>query len=255
MRSRPERLFPKPTAIAVMAAVLGVLIHGAVFFLVRIDAESPADPITAQPTLSFLGPSDPATIALIDPLTLLIRSEQAQPRPGLEDFRSLSISREISGFPPFFKLEENREWTAWIPAEVTERNPGAWLLERTESSLRNFGQTALPDLALPSDRMTLRSIDLMSGESRVLTLPLPTGVEASLREATFPNPATFLLDRSDTWSRPPALLVESSGNVAVDRALRQTLSANAASAVEPGDYVMVTYFFPPVNDAPPPQNP
>lgn len=246
MAIKSEKAFPKPTAIALLAAALGVAIHLAVFFLVRIETEPLADHSETRPHLTFSGEIDPTAAALIDPLTLLVRSGQNPTGPGLEDFRSLSISREISPFPPFFDLEENREWTAWMPPEITEENPGAWLLERTESSLQSFGRAPLSSLALPPDQMTLQRIDLLRGETRVSPLPLPESVEKPLREATFPGPVTFLIDRTDPWSRPQALLVQSSGDVGVDQALRATLSGNGENGAIRGSYSLVTYYLPPV---------
>ncbi len=245
MAKKARKLFPKPTGIAVAAAVLGLAIHGAIFFLIEIRVESPERSVESPQAFTFLGESDPETIALIDPLTLLIGSTRAMPGPGMEDFRTLSVSREISSFPPFLTLENNRHWRDWITESIPEENPGAWLLERTESSLQNFGREGLPDLALPPDRMTVRIVDLLETRPAYLTVPMPSAVLESSRGKTFLNPATFLFDRTSRWSRAEPLLVESSGDEAVDEALRSTLITLNGKIPVRSDYSLVTYYLPP----------
>lgn len=254
MGKNRNQLFPKPTGIAVLAAVLGIALHGAVFFLFKVGVQTPEEIVQTNGGLSYYGQPDPTTVALIDPLTLLVSSERVRPGPGLNDFRALSISREISTFPPYYTIESNREWSSWVPRQINEENPGAWLLEQSESSLRNFGRDPLPDLELPPDRMTVRVVDLIQGDTSHLSIPMSEPIRKSSQGATFLNPATFLLDRTDLWTNPAALLVESSGTVALDRALREALSSfdNAIPHSKSGEYSLVTYFLPPPNPEPAP---
>lgn len=252
MVRKKNKLFPKPTLIAVLAALLGLALHAAVFFLIEIKVKTPEEVTESDEQLSYLGRADPETVALIDPLTLLVESGRQRPGPGLEDFRALSISREISSFPPFFLIENNRDWSSWIPQQTNQENPGVWLLEQSKSSLQNFGREGLADLQLPADRMTLRVLDLLEGDTSYLSLPLPEAIQETSQGATFLNPATFLLDRTHYWSRPPALLVESSGDVTVDRAIRKILSSTKNGIPRQDGYSLVTYYLPPPSSQPSP---
>jgi len=248
MAHSSPKLFPKPTAIAILAAIVGVAVHGAVFFLLRIEVETPAVFETSAKPLSYLGVSEPDSVAFIDPLTLLIRSNEKDLDTGLEDFRSLSISREISPFPPFLAIKENRNWASWITPEVTEQNPSAWLLERSESSLQDFGREGLPAIQLAPDRILLTAHNLIAGEITSSSLEIPEAVLESMRGTPFLNPVSFLLDRTDTWSRPSALLVDSSGVAAVDQSLKDWISSGESGSSRGNGYFLVTAFLPPPPD-------
>jgi len=242
--------FQKPTRIALVAAFIGVLIHFAIFFFIRIGVEKPSQVEESRNILSYLGEPDSETLALIDPLTLLVASGRERTDPSIADFRQLSISREITPFPPFLSLEGTREWSQWVPSPNSEENPGAWLLEQTESSLRNFGRTDLPTLQLPPEQMTLHILNLQTDKETYLILPLPSVIAGYAEDANFLSPASFLLDRSSPWSRPPALPIKSSGNLLVDRALGESFLTLDNGLPKEAGYFEITFYLPPSSDEP-----
>tara|TARA_R100000027_G_scaffold52103_2_gene40797 strand:- start:22628 stop:23386 length:759 start_codon:yes stop_codon:yes gene_type:complete len=252
VRPKRQKLFPKPTAFAILAALIGLAIHAAVFFLVQIRVQEPGEVSHAQEGLVYLGNSDPESVALIDPLTLLVTSGTKRPGPQLDDFRALSISREISSFPPFYKIENNRNWDSWIQRPNREDNPGSWLLEHSESSLQSFGQEEIPDLQLTSDTTTLRIQNLTTGEVSYRSFLLPPEIQAVAVDIPFLAPASFILDRTNPLIRPSALLVESSGDAAVDRAMARALAESLSENALFSGYTMVTYYLAPID---PSQNP
>lgn len=246
VRSRKPKLFPKPTAIAVVAAVIGLALHAAVFFLVQISVQVPEEVQRPSPDFAFLGEAGPEVVAFIDPLALLVTSATIRPGPQLEDFRALSISREISSFPPYYQIEASRDWASWVPRPNREDNPGAWLLEHSESSLKSFGIQPPPDHKLPPNSTTIRIQNLETGEFSYQSVALPAEILALIDTGAFLTPASFLVDRTNPLLRPAALLVESSGDVDLDRAVRKAIiDSTYGNTVAPG-YYNFTYFLSPI---------
>lgn len=239
------RSFPKPTGLALVAAALGVAVHLVVFFSVRIGVESPASIDRAAASLGYLGEADPDSIALIDPLVFLV-SEREEALPlAIEDFRELSISREISPFPPALALADNSRWSDWITPSSTELRPRAWLLEQAVQPLREFGRLPASAGPLPPGSMTVRVLDLSSGRTFSETVPIPPALLEKGSLSAFPNPPSFVLDRLSPWTRPAPLLVESSGDLETDRALASRLAEGLlGNALEEGYYRLTIYLSP-----------
>ncbi|MFP4351555.1 MAG: hypothetical protein ACLFRP_01950 [Puniceicoccaceae bacterium] len=252
----PKKAFPKPTGIAAAAAALGILVHLAVFFFLRIGIATPSAIVERPPVLAYLGEADPGTTALIDPLGLLVSTQRAAPPLDARDFRDLSISREIGSFPPVLTTAQSGEWAAWIPSGTRDDNPGAWLLEQSESSLRDFGRAPLPPFRLPADRITLVATPLDGGGATLVeSLPLSADLRREAAGSALLSPASFLLDRTSPWSRPPPLPLSSSGKDAIDAILGRDLDAGETAARLKSGYFLVTFYFPPVPEEPPPESP
>lgn len=239
-----NRSFRKPTGIAIFAAVLGIAIHVAVFFFVRIQIETPAEALSSPDILTFVQGNDPEAISLVDPLSLLISSERVRPGPQLEDFRALSISREITLFPPFLSLKTASSWREWVPEQQVEENAQAFILEQNASSLQSFGRDEIRKSERVENTMTLRSVDLASNEITFTELKLPVSIQEAARDSAFVSPGIFLVDQTSSISRPTALRVMSTGDLNLDATIREFLADPINRIFPQRGYYQVTVYLP-----------
>ncbi|MEM0964727.1 MAG: hypothetical protein AAGJ81_01075 [Verrucomicrobiota bacterium] len=238
------RTFNKPTGIAVFAAVVGVAIHVAVFFFVRIQIETPEHAETPAQALSFIEGGDSESVSLLDPLSLLISSDRVRPGPQLEDFRALSISREISLFPPFLSLKAADSWKEWVPEQEVDENAQAFILEQNASSLQSFGRSETPGVDPQSESMTIRILDLGSDEISFIHLAVPPSIEEVARDSSFVSPGVFLIDQTSNISRPTALRVKSTGDLTLDATIREFIADPENQITTRRGYYQVTVYLP-----------
>ncbi len=245
---KKKTFFRKPTALAVGAAVVGVVLHLSVFFLFRIDFERPVAIDPEEPRFAYAGDITAENSAFVDPLILLLSDERAALPAGVSDFRDISISREISPHPPSLLLRRQTDWGDWVPRTNDDINPGTWILGRTVNPLRDYARDGSAGPPLDSGHFTVRIEDLSDGSVRSAKVPLPREIRSALDKASPPNPPVFLFDRSESFSRPPPLSISSSGDVSFDRLVGRSLADGLiASEVGPG-YYRLTLFFPPPKD-------
>ena len=235
-------------AIALFSIIGGILIHLAVFLVIRI--EGPGDPAHRDepPPVRYVGspggrdsPVLQQQAALFDSAPLFMPT-QWNLVSEMSDVASLREATEIFGrFPPALRLPAY-EPPLPGPGSVQEIIPGPLLPDGPRFYLARFGREASSPVYAASEGPGVR-VEKLSGPQRghLQGSPLPEPLSA-LAPSAFWGPARFYLHLSGGIPVGRALLIQSSGFPEWDEALHSFLGSLAFYRLLDDGYYRLSVF-------------
>jgi len=238
-----NRPFPKPTPIAVAAAIVGVLLHLAVFFAIDVGVSSlPAQYSPAATPFHYAGSLNRDISQFRDPLQIYLASDYDPAFSELQNFRSLSISRELSSFPARFLLNREMEWSAWVGSQETVMNPATLIDSPDFNPFHFYQQKDAKRSARTHPQMNVLQTNLETGSVEEFTIDLPDWFLDREPVRLQLLPARFLIDGRIPHTQKKILQVSSSGDDETDRMYLRLIRQKLPSPVAGGYYEWV--FFP-----------
>lgn len=232
----------RPSAIAVVAIVVGILLHAAGFLAFGINLGSPPKPAAPKPFLVFLEPGqflDPVLLEhalLQDSAPLFLPTYwnvAANPEEGQEPYVSPDL---FSYFPEEITLTEKTFVAVTESVAPVRRTPS--LLGVGESNpFRLFGKDSNMSVVKLSERRGWWELRRLSSSELISEGELPELAELS--NLGLWEPAEFLLSVSREGLLGLPLVYKSTGSVPADNAIRELLSHGEFRHLRPGYYSVV----------------
>lgn len=229
----------RPSAIALVAVAMGVLLHAAGFLAFSINLGSPPKPPASKPFLMFLEPGqflDPVLLeqALLQDSAPLFLPTYWNVAANMEEGQEPFVSPDLFSFFPEEITLSDATFTAVTDGVAPIRRSPSIMGVGDSNPFRLLGREEASFKVSLSQRNGWWELRSLSSGQLIREGELP--LLAELSNLALWEPAEFLLSVTREGPVGLPLVYKSTGNVPADNSIRQTLLQIDFRLLEPGYY-------------------